>query len=260
MGALMNGLAAHGGFLPFGATFLTFSDYLRPSIRLAAQMGLQVVYVFTHDSIAMGEDGPTHQPVEQLASLRAVPGLIVIRPCDANETTVAWQVALETPDHPVALVLTRQNLPTLDREAFAPAEGLRQGAYLLADPAGAANIEPLLILMASGSEVPLIVEAGRILQQRGIPVRLVSMPSWELFEAQPQAYREAVLPPLLTVRLAVEAGVAQGWEHYTGDRGGVLSVETFGASAPGPVVQREFGFTPDQVCERALALLGREHV
>jgi transketolase len=259
MGALMNGLAAHGGFIPFGATFLTFSDYLRPAIRLAALMGLQVVYVFTHDSIAMGEDGPTHQPVEQLASLRTVPGLIVIRPGDANETTVAWQVALETRDHPVALVLSRQNLPTLDREVFAPAEGLRQGAYILADPPGAANVEPLLILIASGSEVALIVEAGRILQQRGIPVRLVSMPSWELFEAQPQAYRDTVLPHNLTLRLAVEAGVAQGWERYTGDPGGVLSVETFGASAPGPVVLREFGFTPDQVCERALYLLGREH-
>ena len=256
MGAILNGLGAHGGFLPFGATFLTFSDYMRPSIRLAALMGLQVVYVFTHDSIAMGEDGPTHQPVEQLASLRAVPGLIVIRPCDANETTLAWRVALETRDHPVALILTRQSLPTLDREVYAPAEGLRQGAYILSDPAQG---EPAMILIATGSEVALIVEAGRILQQRGIPVRLVSMPSWELFEAQSEAYRLSVLPPNLTIRLAVEAGVAQGWARYTGDEGGVLCMATFGASAPGPVVLREFGFTPDHVCERALALLGRDH-
>ena len=256
MGAILNGLAAHGGFIPFGATFLTFCDYLRPAIRLAALMSLQVVYVFTHDSIAVGEDGPTHQPVEQLASLRAVPGLIVIRPGDANETTVAWEVALNMREHPVALILSRQNLPTLDREGFTPAQGLRQGAYILTDPPEAT---PALILIASGSEVALIIQAGRILQQRGLPVRLVSMPSWELFEAQPQAYRDTVLPPGIAVRLAVEAGIAQGWERYTGDRGAVLSMDTFGASAPAPVVLKAFGFTPEHVCERALALLGRNH-
>ena len=256
MGAIMNGLAAHGGFIPFGGTFLVFSDYLRPAIRLAALMGLQVIYVFTHDSIAMGEDGPTHQPVEQLAGLRAVPGLLVLRPCDANETTVAWQVALESRHRPVALVLSRQDLPTLDRQRLAPAQGLRQGAYILSDPPQGA---PGLILIASGSEVALIVEAGRLLQAKGLPVRLVSMASWELFEAQSKAYRERVLPPALTARLVVEAGVAQGWHRYAGEHGDVLSQETFGASAPGPVVLREFGFTAAGVCERALALLGRAH-
>jgi transketolase len=255
MGALMNGMAAHGGLIPFGGTFLTFSDYLRPALRLSALMGLQVIYVFTHDSLAMGEDGPTHQPVEHLAGLRAIPGLTVLRPCDANETSVAWQVALETRDRPVALVLSRQSLPTLDRTVFASAEGLRLGAYVLADPPGGG---PLAILIASGSEVALIVEAGRMLQAQGLPVRLVSMASWELFDAQPRSYRDAVLPPGLTARLAVEAGVAQGWERYTGDLGGVLSLETFGASAPGPVLLREFGFTAAHVCERVLGLLRKQ--
>jgi transketolase len=254
MGAILNGLAAHGGIIPFGATFLTFSDYLRPSIRLAALMDLQVVYVFTHDSIGMGEDGPTHQSVEHVASLRAIPQLIVIRPGDANETAVAWRVAIETRDRPVALVLTRQNVPTLDRKQFAAAEGLRRGAYILADtPQG----EPRLILIASGSEVGLIVAAGQRLQEEKIPVRLVSMPSWELFEAQSQEYRDSVLPPSVHARLAVEAGVTQGWRRYIGDRGDVIGVDRFGASAPGPIVMREFGFSVDTVCKRALALLER---
>jgi transketolase len=249
MGAILNGLAAHGGIIPFGATFLTFSDYLRPSIRLAALMDLQVVYVFTHDSIGMGEDGPTHQSVEHVASLRAIPQLIVIRPGDANETAVAWRVAIETRDRPVALVLTRQNVPTLDRKQFAAAEGLRRGAYILADtPQG----EPRLILIASGSEVGLIVAAGQRLQEEKIPVRLVSMPSWELFEAQSQEYRDSVLPPSVHARLAVEAGVTQGWRRYIGDRGDVIGVDRFGASAPGPIVMREFGFSVDTVCKRAL--------
>src|SRR6185437_11425188 len=188
----MNGLAAHGGLLPFGATFLAFSDYMRPAIRLAALMELHVVYVFTHDSIALGEDGPTHQPIEHLASLRAMPNLIVIRPGDANETVVAWRVAVETHDRPVALVLTRQAVPTLDRRRYASAEGLRRGAYVLSDPAGR---DPELILIASGSEVGLIVAAAERLQARGVAVRCVSMPSWELFDALPHSARDAVLPP-----------------------------------------------------------------
>jgi len=254
MGAILNGLAAHGGTLPFGATFLVFSDYMRPPIRLAALMGLHVIYVFTHDSIALGEDGSTHQPVEQLAGLRAVPKLVVIRPGDANETAVAWRVALQTPDRPVALVLTRQNLPTLDRGAFAAADGLRRGAYVLADAAGG---EPDVILIASGSEVGLIVAARQKLLEKKIRARIVSMPSWELFDAQPQEYRDSVLPPALGARLAVEAGASQGWHRYVGGRGDVLAVDRFGASAPGEVVMREYGFTAENVCARAMALLGR---
>ena len=257
MGAIVNGMAAHGGIRPFGATFLTFSDYMRPSIRLAALMQLPVIYVFTHDSIAMGEDGPTHQPVEHLTSLRAIPGLVVIRPGDANETAQAWRGAIETRDRPVALILSRHNVPTLDRKLFAAAAGCRRGAYILADAPGA---KPRLILIASGSEVGLIVAAQKQLQEREIPVRLVSMPSWELFEAQPQAYRDSVLPGAVTARLAVEAGVTLAWRRYVGDRGDVIGVDRFGASAPGPVVMREYGFTVDTVCKRAMALLeGQEN-
>lgn len=253
MGAILNGLAAHGGTLPFGATFLVFSDYMRPPIRLAAMMKLHVVYIFTHDSIALGQDGPTHQPVEQLAGLRAVPGLTVIRPGDANETAVAWRVAMESEDHPVALVLTRQNVPTLDRSQFAAADGLRRGAYILADaPSG----RPDIILIASGSEVDLTLSARNILQQRNIDARVVSMPSWELFDAQPKGYREKVLLPSVRARLAVEAGASQGWHRYVGDGGDVLGVDRFGASAPGDVVMHKFGFNPENVCERALAILG----
>ncbi|MGH9808674.1 MAG: transketolase-like TK C-terminal-containing protein, partial [Terriglobia bacterium] len=252
MGAILNGLAAHGGAVPFGATFLIFSDYMRPPIRLAALMGLHVIYVFTHDSIALGQDGPTHQPVEQLAGLRAVPGLTVIRPGDANETAVAWRVALEAGNHPVALVLTRQNVPTLDRTQFAPADGLRHGAYVLAD---APNSRPDAILIASGSEVGLIMEARQKLQDQKVLARVVSMPSWELFDAQPQSYRDQVIMPSIHGRLAVEAGASQGWHRYVGDRGDVLGVDRFGASAPGDVVMREYGFTVENVCKRVLALL-----
>ncbi len=192
MGAIVNGLAAHGGFVGYGSTFLVFSDYMRPPIRLAALMGLHVIHVFTHDSLALGEDGPTHQPVEHLASLRAIPRLTLIRPCDANETAVAWQVAIETRDRPVLLALTRQDVATLDRTRYASAEGLRRGAYVLSDPPGAT---PRLILIASGSEVSLIVAAGERLGGEGVAVRCVSMPSWELFDAQPESYRDDVLPP-----------------------------------------------------------------
>ena len=254
MGAIVNGLAAHGGMLPFAATFLVFSDYLRPPIRLAALMGLQVIYVFTHDSIALGEDGPTHQPVEHLASLRAIPGLVVIRPGDANETAVAWCVAIEQRQRPVALVLSRQDLPTLDRGQFAAAAGLRRGAYILAE---APNGVPDLILIASGSEVALIVAARQTLLDQGVQVRIVSMPSWELFESQTQEYRDAVLPPAVGARLAVEAGVAQGWHRYVGSGGEVLSIERFGASAPAAVLLREYGFSVANVCRLALDLLAR---
>ena len=252
MGGILNGLAVHGGTIPFGATFLIFSDYMRPPIRLAALMGLHVIYVFTHDSIGLGEDGPTHQPVEQLAALRAMPNLVVIRPADANETAVAWRVAIELRDRPVALVFTRQNVPTLDRSLVASAEGLQRGAYVLADPP---NRQPDLVLMATGSEVSLILEAQRKLLERNVWARAVSMPSWELFDAQPQLYRDAVLPPSINARLAVEAGVAQGWHQYIGDQGAMISVDRFGASAPGSIMMREYGFTVENVLQKALALL-----
>ena len=252
MGAIANGLAAHGGFLPYTSTFLIFSDYMRPPIRLAALMGLHVVYVFTHNSLALGEDGPTHQPVEQLANLRAIPNLVVIRPADANETAIAWRVAVETHDRPVALILSRQDLPTLDRGHYAAADGLRRGAYVLSD---APNGKPNIILIASGSEVGLIVAAADWLQAQGVAVRCVSMPSWKLFDALPQTERDAVLPPSVPARLAVELGVSQGWDRYIGAQGGMISMERFGASAPAEKLLQEYGFTVDEVCARAVALL-----
>jgi transketolase len=255
MGAIANGLAVHGGVIPFTATFLIFSDYMRPPIRLAALMEQGVIFVFTHDSIALGEDGSTHQPIEQLASLRAIPNLLVIRPCDANETAMAWRVAIETRDRPVALILTRQGVPTLDRSRLAAAEGLRRGAYVLAE---AANGKPDIILIGTGSEVSLIVAACQELTVNEIQVQLVSMPSWELFEAQSQEYRDLVLPPSVHARLAVEAGVTQGWRKYVGDGGDVIGVDRFGASAPGKVLMREYGFTVANVCEHAMKLLGRK--
>ena len=254
MGAIVNGLAAHGGVIPYGATFLVFSDYMRPPIRLAALAGLHVVHVFTHDSIALGEDGPTHQPVEHLASLRAIPGLTVIRPADANETAIAWQVAIETRDRPVLLALSRQDVPTLDRARYAGADGLRRGAYVLSD---AGDERPALILIAGGSEVSLIVAAAERLQNEGVAVRCVSMPSWELFEAQPASYRDRVLPPGVPARLAVELGVTQGWHRYIGERGDMLGIDRFGASAPAKILLREYGFTVDNVVLRARALLAR---
>jgi len=255
MGAIVNGLAVHGGFIPYGSTFLIFSDYMRPAIRLAALMGVHAIHVFTHDSIALGEDGPTHQPIEQLASLRAIPNLVLIRPADANETAVAWKVALATTGKPVLFALSRQKLPTLDRSRCASADGLRQGAYVLRDAKD--GQKPALILIASGSEVDLIVQAAEQLEGRGIAVRCVSMPSWELFEAQSQAYRDEVLPPDVTARLAVELGVAQGWQRYTGAHGDMLGIDRFGASAPAEVLLREYGFTVENVVQRAKALLQR---
>ena len=254
MGAALNGIAAHGGIIPFGSTFLIFSDYMRPSIRLAALMELGVIYVFTHDSIAVGEDGPTHQPVEQLAALRAIPRLIVIRPGDANETAVAWRVAIESRAGPVALILTRQNVPTLDRSQYAAADGLRKGAYVLADAPGG---QPEIVLIGTGSEVSLVVAAREKLAEQKIQARVVSMPSWELFDQQPQAYREAVFPKSVRARLAVEAALPQGWHRYIGDGGDIVGVERFGASAPGNVVMEKLGFTVSHVVERATALLGK---
>ena len=254
MGAACNGMAAHGGIIPFGSTFLIFSDYMRPSIRLAALMELGVIYVFTHDSVGLGEDGPTHQPIEQLAALRAIPRLVVIRPGDANETAVAWRVAIETRDRPVALALTRQNVPTLDRTQFAAADGLRRGAYVLADPPdGRAD----LVLIGTGSEVSLAVAAREKLSERKIQARVVSMPSWELFDLQPREYRDSVLPASIKRRVAVEAALPQGWHRYVGDGGDVIGIERFGASAPGNVVMEKLGFTVNHVVERALALLER---
>ncbi|HXD06229.1 MAG TPA: transketolase C-terminal domain-containing protein, partial [Burkholderiaceae bacterium] len=236
-------------------TFLTFSDYMRPAIRLAALMKLHVVHVFTHDSLALGEDGPTHQPVEQLAALRAIPGVTLIRPADANETAVAWKLAVESRDGPVLLVLSRQDVATLDRSRCASAEGLRRGAYVLRD---AQEGEPTLILIASGSEVGLILAAADRLQGEGIAVRCVSMPSWELFDAQPLDYRKSVLPPGVSARLGVELGVSQGWQRYIGERGEILSVDRFGASAPAETLLRKYGFTVENVVVRARALLSRK--
>jgi transketolase len=252
MGAAINGLAYHGGFLPYSATFLVFSDYMRPPIRLAAVAKLHSIFVFTHDSVGVGEDGPTHQPIEQLAALRAIPNLLVIRPCDANETRWAWQVAVEQTERPTALIFTRQNVATLDRSRYAPAEQLRRGAYVL-NPSAAAET-PDVILIATGSEVELITAAEPKLREAGLKVRLVSMPAARLFEEQPAEYREQVLPAAVTARLAVEAGSSFGWERWTGLGGAVLGIDHFGASAPGATLYKEFGFTADHVVERALAL------
>ena len=240
----MNGLALHGGFIPFGGTFLVFSDYMRPAVRLAAMMKLHEVFVFTHDSIGLGEDGPTHQPVEQLAALRSIPNLTVIRPADANEVAVSWLIALERNSSPTALALTRQAVPTLDRKRFASEEGLRKGAYVLED---LGEGEPQVILMASGSEVSLIVEAGERLASEGIAVRLVSFPSWELFMEQDRAYQHSVLPPAIRARVAVEAGVSQGWERWVGQAGAMVTLERFGGSAPYQELYRQLGLTVENI-------------
>jgi transketolase len=244
MGAVVNGLSYHGGFIPFGATFFVFSDYMRPTVRLSALSHLGSIWVFTHDSIGVGEDGPTHQPVEHLAALRAIPNLITLRPADANEVREAWKIAVENRRRPTALVLTRQNLPTLDRTIFATAEGVRKGAYTLADLGSG---QPQVILMASGSEVALIIEAGRQLREQGVSVRLVSFPSWELFNEQDQSYRDSVLPPQVDLRLAVEAGVSQGWHRWTGPHGRVLGLDRFGASAPAGQVFKNLGFSVENI-------------
>jgi transketolase len=258
MGAISNGLAAHGGLRPFCATFLVFSDYMRPSVRLAALMGLPVVYVWTHDSIGLGGDGPTHQPIEHLASLRLIPNLHVIRPADGPETAEAWRAALRRTDGPTALALSRQELPPIDRSRWATAEGLHRGAYVLAEASGE---EPELILLATGSEVWVALAARTELEQgEEIPTWVVSMPCWELFEGQDQDYRDHVLPPRITARLAVEAGSTALWHKWVGTLGGVVGIDHYGASAPGGTLLAKFGFTEDNVVERALAVLHREHI
>lgn len=254
MGGILNGLALHGGVIPVGGTFLVFSDYMRPSIRLAALMELPVIYVFTHDSLFLGEDGPTHQPVEHLAALRAMPHLTVIRPSDANEVREAWRVALAHREGPVALILTRQKVPTLDRAQLADPSNLARGGYILAE---AAKLPPDGLLIATGSEVALAVEAQKRLAEQGVAVRVVALPSFELFEAQDEAYREQVLPSEVPLRVAIEAGVVQGWERYLGPKGVFIGMKTFGASAPFTVLAEQFGFTVERVVEQMLALLSR---
>ena len=255
MGALVSGAAAHGGMVkPYGSTFLIFSDYMRPAVRLSALMGLPVVWVWTHDSVGLGEDGPTHQPVEHYAALRAIPDLWVIRPGDANETAAAWRVALERPDGPVALLLSRQNIPVLDRSEVAAADGLEQGGYVLWE----SGPDPQVILMATGAEVAPTLEAARMLAAEGTPARMVSMPCIELFESQPAEYRERVLPPAVGARLAVEPGASMSWWRWVGDRGDVLGLDRFGASAPGTTVLEKLGFSTDNILARARALLAAD--
>jgi transketolase len=255
MGAIVNGCAAHGGIVkPYGSTFLMFSDYMRPSVRLSALMGLPVVWVWTHDSVGLGEDGPTHQPVEHYAALRVIPHLWVIRPGDANETTEAWRVALEREDGPVALLLSRQNVLTLDRaDGLGAASELERGGYVLWD--SGESEDPELILISTGAEVPLTLEAGRQLASEGTRVRVVSMPCIELFEAQSQEYRDGVLPPVVTARLAVEPGASMSWWKWVGTKGDVLGIDRFGASAPGRTVLEKLGFTTENIAARARALL-----
>ena len=257
MGATLTGMSLNGGLIPYGGTFMTFSDYMRPAIRLAALSEVQAIYVFTHDSIGLGEDGPTHQPIEHLAALRAIPHLFVIRPADSPEVSEAWRIAILRRHAPTALALTRQKVPVLDRKRFAKADGLRRGAYVLADAEAADGsvTTPKLILIATGSEVSLTLEAREKLQGEGVPTRVVSFPCWELFDEQSQEYRDEVLPPAVSARLAVEAGVRQGWDRFVGPKGNVICLDRFGASAPGEVALRELGFNVDNVLKHARALL-----
>ncbi len=252
MGAILNGLALHKGIIPYGATFLVFTDYLRPAIRVAALSHCPSIWVMTHDSIGLGEDGPTHQPIEHLASLRAMPNLLVLRPADANEVAETWKIAVSRKEGPTLMALTRQNVPTLDREKFASAGNLSKGAYVLAD---LGKGEPDIILMASGSEVGLIIKAGEELSAQGVNVRLVSFPCWELFRQQDQAYKDSVLSPEVPLRLAVEAGSTFGWREWVGDKGGIIGIDRFGASAPAKVLFEKFGFTVDSVVAKAKSLL-----
>ncbi len=255
MAACLNGIAAHGGLRPFGSTFLVFSDYMKPAIRLAAIMKLPVIYIGTHDSIGLGEDGPTHQPIEHLATLRAIPNLVTLRPADATETIEAWRLAMERRDGPTMLVLTRQKLPVLDRKTVTAAEGVRRGAYVLLDPPGEGPLDSILI--ATGSEVTVVLAAARLLYQEGIRARVVSMPSWDLFAAQPERYRDTVLPPDIRARVAVEAGGPFGWSRWTTDEGIMLGMERFGASAPGDRLFLEFKLTPERVADATKRLLSR---
>ena len=254
MGAILNGLSLCK-IRPFGSGFLIFSDYGRGALRLSALMELPVIYIFTHDSISVGEDGPTHQPVEHLASLRAMPGLITLRPADANEVVEAWRLILQRQDEPAALILSRQALPTLDRSKYAPASGLARGAYVLADAKAG---RPDVLLLATGSEVALCLEAYEKLTADGVKTRVVSMPSWELFELQSQEYRESVIPPDVMARVSVEEASTFGWSQYVGPTGESIGMRTFGASAPLKELQKKFGFTPERVVAAAKAQLARQ--
>ena len=253
MASIMNGMALYGGIIPYGGTFLVFSDYLRPAIRLASISGVKVIYVFTHDSVGLGEDGPTHQPVEHFAALRAIPKLVFIRPSDATETVEAWKVAIEHKGSPVALILTRQKLPVFDRKKLASAENLYKGAYIIKE----AKDNPQVILMASGSEVYLAIDAAEKLQEEGINVRVVSFPSWELFEKQDSKYKSQVLPEFVKARVAIEAGVSLGWKRYVGDLGEVISIEKFGASAPYTTIFENYGFTSKNIVNTAKKVLNK---
>jgi transketolase len=250
MGAIVNGMALHGGVIPYGATFLVFSDYMRPAIRMAALMKSKSIFVFTHDSVAVGEDGPTHQPIEHLASLRAMPNLVVIRPADANETAEAWKVAVAN-HGPCALMLSRQSLPTIDRSKYASASNLKKGAYVLSD-----SDKPQLLLIATGSEVYLALEAKEVLEGKGVKTRVVSMPSWELFEEQSREYRDSVIPPDIKARVAIEAGSTFGWGRWVGDSGRVIGIDRFGASAPGKIAMQTLGITSDNIVKTSLKILG----
>jgi transketolase len=243
MGAIANGMAVHGGLIPYTATFLAFYDYMRPAVRLAALMEQRVVFVFTHDSIGLGEDGPTHQPIEQVMSARLVPNLVLLRPADATETAAAWQVALERRTGPTVLALSRQSLPTLDRSIYPPAANVAYGAYTLWE----SGLDPQVIVIGTGSEVPIALQGARLAAGQGLSVRVVSMPSWELFAAQPQAYRDTVLPPSITARVSIEAGVTLGWERHVGSHGVSIGIDRFGASAPIADLHRELGFTAEHV-------------
>lgn len=251
MGAILNGMAVHGGVHPYGGTFLVFSDYMRGAVRLSAIMHAPVIFVWTHDSVGVGEDGPTHQPVEHMLALRAIPGLTVIRPADANETAAAWRYALTHRDEPVALLLSRQNLTVM--AGTENHEAVTKGAYVLADPDG----QPDVILIGAGSEVNVALAAREQLASQGIAARVVSMPSWELFDCQDEAYREAVLPSEVKARVSVEAGVTTGWERYVGDGGAMVGIDRFGESGKGPAVMAYLGITPENVAQKARQLLGK---
>jgi transketolase len=254
MAAMLNGMALHGGVTPYGGTFMVFSDYCRPAIRLAAMSHIPSIFVFTHDSVGLGEDGPTHQPVEHLAALRAIPNLIVIRPADANETVQAWKVALEKRDGPVVLALTRQGLPVYDRSKMGDASGLARGAYVLLDTD---KVYPDVILIGAGSEVQFAVEAHHKLAEQGFGARVVSMPSWELFKEQTEEYQNSVLPPSVKARVAIEAGVTMGWDQWIGPQGIMIGLDRFGASAPYKVIYQHWGFTTDNVVLRTLEAIDK---
>jgi transketolase len=251
MGSILNGMAIYGGIIPFGATFLIFSDYMRPAIRLAALMKQRIIYVFTHDSIGLGEDGPTHQPIEHFASLRAVPNLTVIRPADANETVEAWKYAINHKGGPVALMLTRQKIDVIDPAKYSPPTGLHRGAYIIKD----SKQKPDLLLIASGSEVALAIKASEQLDAEGQSVRVISFPSWEIFEQQDEKYKESIFPKDIKARVSIEMGVQIGWQKYVGDFGTILSIETFGASAPDKILYEKYGFTVSNVVTTAKSVL-----